>query len=305
VSAEGRYRERINRAIDHIEQNLAGDTSLETLARVAGFSPFHFHRVFASVTGETIHDFVTRFRFERAIALMRAAPTKSLTSIAFESGFGSSSNFSRSFAQRYAINPSSLRNNESMRQFLDSIRDANRTVANENTEGASSHDERAVNDHVRIESRPALPVAYVRVTGGYLNPDALIAGYRRIEDWADGQHIARERSRLIGMSIDDPAVVPLAKCRYDFCRETTLIPKPRSGVNHRTLPANKWAVLPCRGDLAEVDRCWTFLFREWLPRSGWQPAAMPALEVFHQRPEDIGWDRFDIDCCLPIERLSR
>jgi AraC family transcriptional regulator len=190
-----------------------------------------------------------------------------------------------------------------MRQFLHSIRDANRATSNENATQISSYDDRALNEKLRIESWPAFPIAYVRVTGGYLNPSALIDGYRRIEDWADAQQIARGDSRLVGMSIDDPAVVPLAKCRYDFCRETKVIPKARSGVNHRSLQANRWAVLPCSGDLAEVDRCWTFLFRDWLPQSGWQPAAMPALEVFHRRPEEIGWDRFELDCCLPIEPL--
>jgi AraC family transcriptional regulator len=306
VSPEVRYRHRINRAIDYVEQNLAGDTSLETLASIAGFSPFHFHRVFASTTGETIHDFVTRLRFERAIALIRATPRKSLTDIALEAGFRSSSNFSRKFAQRFAMKPSSLRDDDSMRQFLQSIRDVSRATAIENLNDSDErvpYDVRTLSEKVRVESWPVLPIAYVRVTGGYLAPDTLIAGYRRIEDWAEAECIPRGNSRLIGMSIDDPAVVSLAKCRYDFCRETKVNPKARSGVTHRTLSASDWAVLPCSGDLTDVNRCWTYLFREWLPQSGWQPAAMPAVEVFHRRPEEIGWDRFDMDCCLPIEPL--
>jgi AraC family transcriptional regulator len=300
-----RYRERINLAVDYVRRNIAEDTSLETLARVAGFSAFHFHRVFSEATGETIHTHVTRVRFERAIALMRGAPNKSLTSIAHESGFASSSNFSRKFAQRFGIKPSSLRGEKAMQRFLQSLRQSVQDVVRHDQKSEASVDYEKLHRGVRIESWPALSMAYVRVTGGYLKPDALVAGYLRIEDWADAQPIPRQGSRLVGMSIDDPAVVPLAKCRYDFCRETAVKPKARSGVNHITLPACRWAILACRGDLSEVDRCWTFLFREWLPQSGWQPAAIPALEVFHRRPQEIGWDQFEMDCCVPIEPIVR
>jgi AraC family transcriptional regulator len=40
------YVGRINRAIDHVTRHLSAPLKLEQLARVAAFSPFHFHRVF-------------------------------------------------------------------------------------------------------------------------------------------------------------------------------------------------------------------------------------------------------------------
>ncbi len=300
------YLAAINRAIDWIGANLAGDTSLQTVARVAGFSSFHFHRVFTEATGETLHAFVMRLRFERAISLLRTAPGKSLTSIALDAGFGSSSSLARAFAQRFSIKPSALRSRSAMQIFLTgSYANASRAAVEVKLAAASEPLSDPLKASLRIEQWPALPFAYVRIFAAYLKPEALVAGYRAIEDWADAESIGRARSRLIGMSIDDPAVVPADKCRYDFCRESSIRPKARSGVNYNTLAACTWAILPCRGGLAAVDRCWTYLFRDWLPRSGWQPAALPALEVFHQRPEEIGWDNFDLDCCLPLEARHR
>jgi transcriptional regulator GlxA family with amidase domain len=40
------YQRRVDRVIDHVYEHLAGDLTLAGLARVAAFSPFHFHRVF-------------------------------------------------------------------------------------------------------------------------------------------------------------------------------------------------------------------------------------------------------------------
>ena len=56
------YAERVNRAIDHIVRNLAEPLSLEAVSEAAGFSPFHFHRVFKSLLGETLNRFVKRLR---------------------------------------------------------------------------------------------------------------------------------------------------------------------------------------------------------------------------------------------------
>jgi len=68
------YEQRINAVIAYAREHLDDDLSLETLAHVAGFSPFHFHRVFKALTDETISDMVLRLRLERATALLRATP---------------------------------------------------------------------------------------------------------------------------------------------------------------------------------------------------------------------------------------
>jgi AraC family transcriptional regulator len=101
---ENLYLQRINAVIDHVRENLKDDLSLDVLARVAGFSPFHFHRLFKSLTNETINDMIVRLRLERAAALLRATPQLSITEAAFECGFKSVSVFSRLFKKQYGLN---------------------------------------------------------------------------------------------------------------------------------------------------------------------------------------------------------
>ena len=79
----GIYTSRINRVIDYIESNISGDLSLEELAEVAQFSPFHFHRIFRAMVGEPLNGFIQRVRIEKAAAKLIADPRKSITEIAF------------------------------------------------------------------------------------------------------------------------------------------------------------------------------------------------------------------------------
>ncbi len=102
------YVESANRAIDYIVQNLDGDLSLEAVAQAACFSPFHFHRVFRCLMGETLNQFIKRSRLERALYLMSHGAQRSLTEISLECGFSSSSDFSRNFKQRFGVPPSAF-----------------------------------------------------------------------------------------------------------------------------------------------------------------------------------------------------
>lgn len=47
------YHDRVNGVPDYIGEHLDGDLSLTRLSGVAGFSQYHFHRIFQGITGET------------------------------------------------------------------------------------------------------------------------------------------------------------------------------------------------------------------------------------------------------------
>jgi AraC family transcriptional regulator len=60
------YLARIHRVTDYIERHLEERLTLERLAAVANFSPFHFHRVFTACVGESLYRFIHRLRLEKA-----------------------------------------------------------------------------------------------------------------------------------------------------------------------------------------------------------------------------------------------
>jgi AraC family transcriptional regulator len=98
------YRSRINRVIDYVNSNLDKSISLEELASVAFFSPFHFHRIFVAVTGESVNHFTNRIRLEKSARLLKFS-SHPISDIAVQCGFSSPATFSRAFKQYYGVRP--------------------------------------------------------------------------------------------------------------------------------------------------------------------------------------------------------
>src|ERR1700730_13139993 len=105
TASQREYAARINRVLDHIHENLGEELSLSQLAGIAHFSEYHFHRIFRSLMGEALNEFITRLRLERAIWMLRHTPGYDLTAIAVECGFNSLSNFSRTFKKYFDVSP--------------------------------------------------------------------------------------------------------------------------------------------------------------------------------------------------------
>ncbi len=88
---------------NYIQNNVAGDLSLKTLAHIAGSDQFYFHKLFKKYTGEPLHSYVNRIRFNKACELLSNGRTA--TSVGEELGFGSAFYFSRFFTRMAGIPP--------------------------------------------------------------------------------------------------------------------------------------------------------------------------------------------------------
>ncbi len=102
------YKSRIDRVFHFIDQNLQSELSLAIVSEIAFFSPFHFHRVFKYITGETLNQYVTRRRLEKS-ALDLIHKDLGITEIALEWGFKDNSSFTRTFKKFYGVSPTTFR----------------------------------------------------------------------------------------------------------------------------------------------------------------------------------------------------
>src|SRR5271157_2100329 len=102
------YHERILRVLRHIQEHLDETLDLEELAQVACFSSFHFHRIFAAMTGETLADHVRRLRLERAAMELKSG-AKQVIQVALDAGYEAHEAFTRAFKAAYGISPAEFR----------------------------------------------------------------------------------------------------------------------------------------------------------------------------------------------------
>jgi len=94
----------IDASLKFIEENLKENIKLKDLARKAYLSEFHFHRLFTSVTGESVMEYVRNKRLKKAAADL-VNTNKKIIEIAFEYQFNSSEAFARAFKRIYSMSP--------------------------------------------------------------------------------------------------------------------------------------------------------------------------------------------------------
>ena len=109
ANSRAEYERRIHRVVAHIDRHLEEALDLDTLAAVAHFSSFHFHRLFRAWTGETLGDYVRRRRVETGALRLVTQPGSSVLEVALAVGFGSGEAFARAFKLRFGASPSAWR----------------------------------------------------------------------------------------------------------------------------------------------------------------------------------------------------
>ena len=108
------YLESVYRVILHIEQHYKETLTLEELARVAGFSKYHFHRIFKAITGESLSGYVRRVRLSNATLKLKI--NNRITAVALDSGYETNASFSKAFKKHFGITPRAFAEKEKIKK---------------------------------------------------------------------------------------------------------------------------------------------------------------------------------------------
>lgn len=273
------HRRAVDRAVDHILDQLASPLALVALGAVGGYSPWYFQRLFSTQMGESPAVFVARARLERAVAIARSEPDRAWQDIAGDVGFATPAQLSRAFRRRFGR---SARGWDRREPLVEGGRTATVTARGPIT--------------VDLRRMPAYRFGYVRVHDPYA-PGSLTAAWEVVSGWEEGP----PKRAMLGMSWDDPATVPSTLCRYDLGIELDPTGPTPDGASERWMPSLHAAVVSVDGDIGEVEHAWEFIHRDWLPTSPHRRSALPAIERFHSDPRPT-WNRWQLDCILPVAR---
>lgn len=98
---------RLQKARRIVDEDISRKININSLAREANLSAFHFSRLFKNAFGISPYQYVLNRRLERSFELLKGGDYM-LTDIAYQVGFNDIYSFSKSFKKRFNICPSKL-----------------------------------------------------------------------------------------------------------------------------------------------------------------------------------------------------
>ena len=316
------YTARTNRVIDYIDTNIDKDLSLEELAEVARFSPFHFHRIFSAMVGETLYGFIQRIRVEKAAGKLVLNPKRSITEIALECGFSGSSAFARAFRDGFGMSASDWRSRGYPQDSKERKADSKESQAVGNirqdfdvhsyyTQGIVRQiwrvemKNKEIQTNVEVKELPEMHVAYVRHIGPYKGDTELFARlFGKLMAWAGPRGLLRfPETKVLGVYHDDPEITDEEKLRTDACITVPEDTRVEGEIGKTTIAAGKYAVAHFEIKTDQYEDAWKAVYGGWLPESGYQPDDGPCYEVYHNDPKEHPEGKQIVDICVPVKLL--
>ncbi len=281
-SADQHYRDRVARVIAHIVAHPLAAHRLEDLAAIAHFSPFHFHRVYSSIAGETVAATVRRVRLALATRLLEQGG-QSITQVALEVGYDSPQAFTRAFSQFTGQSPRAFQ------------RDMHRLILDPGAANAhaNAHAKAEQTLAVQIVERPAQRLHALRHQG----PPSTIPHTQRRLYLQCGQRAAHR----LGASCGDPQDVEGGSFRY---YAAVVLPDAPSaadnGLERLDIPAGLYARHTLTGPYTRINAALAAIHTRWLPASGYEPDDRPTLEHYLNSPRNAAQADLRTDLLIPI-----
>ena len=306
------YVGRVNRVMDYVHANLAGDLRLETLARIASFSPFHFHRVFKAVIGETLNDFIRRVRVTTAATRLLHNPRESITEIAVFCGYSSPSAFAREFRTAFGTSASEFRRGgrdaarkirqvESKNGQAESKEGRDSATATAYTPAIEPTRRIPMKFSVEVKQMPEWNVVYARHIGAY---NKIGEAVDRVFQWAGPRGLVRfPETKSLAVYHDSPEVTDPAKLRSDACLTVPPGTKVDGEIGTMKIPGGLFAVAHVEIDVTQFGEAWDKLIGEWMPKSGYQPDDRMCYEIYLNNGSTHPQKKWIVDICEPVRPL--
>lgn len=285
------YERRIGRVLAYVARVVDApdaDLSLDTLAQIAGMSKFHFHRHFAALTGTTVSRLVTAWRLKQASMRLAFAPDDSVSSVAFEAGYGSPEAFARAFRELQGQSPTEFRRAPAWERWASAFRSP-----------LSPQESSMPEFQVEIVHFPETTVAVLEHRGA---PTTLMASVARFIEWRKATGLSpAQRQQTFGVVYDDPDAVPPHEFRFDICGGVDgPVPANPWGVRTGAIAGGVCAVTTHRGSTDAIGATVMRLYREWLPTSGRRLRDAPMFFHYKRRMPEVSEPEQETDVYLPI-----
>ncbi|WP_395310335.1 AraC family transcriptional regulator [Mycobacterium sp. AMU20-3851] len=283
----------LNRLVDEIERNLGSEFDLDELAAGMGTTGYHARRMFSSLAGMPVSEYVRRRRM--TVAASDVIGDEDLLTIAVRYGYGSTEAFGRAFRAVHGVSHGEVRRNGGPLRSQQQLR-FRLTVEGTTPMDARILDRRAfrlighaarvplihhgINPHIQahISALPAAEHDRLKELGD-TDPAGLLQVSADVDpDYAEGTDL----TYLHGVAVDADTAVP-------------------DDLDVIEVPAGAWAVFRTSGEHpAALQAAWAATATEWFPSNPWRLRPGPSIVAVLDRSPDFSTATCEL--WLPIER---
>lgn len=262
------WLERMNRAMDYIEENLANEIDLKEVAKLACCSTYHFPRMFSSMAGIPLSEYIRRRRLSLAAFELQNIENR-VIDIAVKYGYDSPDSFARAFYNIHGVKPTVARTKGVQLKAFPRM-SFQITIKGE------------VEMEYRIED---LDFEFIVV--GVRHRVVTKKAFKTIPTLWGNANKDGFKQRLIDMSWENPKCklesilgvvgeqASITDDEFDYFMGVRYDSEVPDGMEKIIIGKSMWAVFP------NVVDAWKRLYTEWLPTSGYELADLPCIECFY------------------------
>lgn len=278
------YQERINKVLVYISEHLDEKMELEKLAAMSNFSIFHFHRIFKAFLNEPLGAFVSRLRLDYAAKLLEFG-TDPINEIAYRVGFDVPSSLSKAFRKRFGVTPAEFRETKKTLIPFDFINLKNKDME--------------LNLKPQIKEIKEKKVVYVQALGKYA--DSAGQAWDQLCEFMKQEKLFTFGLETIGIGHDDPGVTEGDKLRYDACMTVKKDVQPKGNVGVKVISGGKYAIFKYKGPYTNLEQIYNYIFKNWLPASGYELEDRPCFEKYVNNPEKNKPENYKTHIYVPLK----
>jgi len=254
------YIQSIYKVIFYIEQNYHENLTLEELSKVAGFSKYHFHRIFKSIVGENLSDYVRRVRLSNTT--LKFKTDQKITQIALESGYETNASFSKAFKNHFGITP---------KEF---------SAKAKKTKGIKML-------QPKIVELEAVEILYVRKEGAYATSASqaweILMSFAYQKKMKDKKNLMGKDAMMFGIGHDNPNVIDEEKLRFDACITwDDKSVQPEGEIATKSIEGGKHAMFLHKGAYENLKATYDEI-GDWIVQSGVEVREVPMFEKYLNR----------------------
>ena len=255
--------------VNYISEHLDDEVSLETLAGIAHYSPFHLQKVFKQIIGDSPKQYIIKLRLETAFHLLVIHPHKSIQQISVEGGFSSPAVFSRAIKGYFGHSPEQIRDlpHRAKMKLLHSVTPKSfpdQTL----TSGSPARDGKATIGVIRKES-----VKGIYSIVPFDHPLDIQRAFKELIQIAGPRGWLKPGSRMYGL------LGPHQRNSYKAFLPVNQEAEGSDKFTFTEIKGGTFAAFKVRGDLKQVNKAAHYFYREWLPDSGYKIAGITGFET--------------------------